>query len=125
MPTAQCDRVHPCQACCGRGHPKECVFLTKEKEDYEPIAQSYEIRKLRAENERLKMRLRLTRKAVDLPENNDETSSEGKEPPRVPAKPKRLQQKRFKKSDLNDNLYFGSPGLASVVADVSRLTRLG
>ncbi len=115
----QCDRVQPCQACCARGQPKECTFAVSEKDDYEPIKQSYEIRELRKENQRLKERLRARRDAVSSPEgSNDEGLIDRKRPPKVPSKPTKFQQRRFKTSEPSDSLYFGSPGLANVVADV-------
>ncbi|KAI9815597.1 MAG: hypothetical protein M1832_005458 [Thelocarpon impressellum] len=116
----KCDRVHPCQACCGRGLPKECEFVVNDREDYEPIAQSYEIRKLRVENERLKMRLR-GRQPLASPDESG-GSSDGRDAPTVPQKPSKFHQRRFKTSDRpSDNLYFGSPGLANVVADFANM----
>lgn len=53
----QCDRTKPCSACCARGQPRQCHFVVGEDSDYYPIQQSYEIRKLRAENLQLKERL--------------------------------------------------------------------
>ena len=119
LPPHQCDRVQPCQACCARGQPKDCNFAVSEKDDYEPIKQSYEIRELRKENQRLKERLRNLRDSTWSPEHsNDDGATDPRPPPKVPTKPSRFQQRRFKAAEPPDSLYFGSPGLANVVADV-------
>lgn len=75
---------------------------------------------MRKENLRLKERLRAARHApAALDASDDGATGERKHPPRVPSKPTRLQQRRFQTADASDNLYFGSPGLANVIADVS------
>ncbi|KAI9785591.1 MAG: hypothetical protein M1835_003314 [Candelina submexicana] len=115
----KCDRVKPCRACCARSRPKECVFTIGEG-DHEPIMQSYELDKLRKANLALKEALRASRQAQSGNTGDDEQPSE--EPshrPRVPSKPLNLKQKRLKGDQATDNLYFGSPGLANVVEDVS------
>ncbi len=95
-----------------------------EKDDYEPIKQSYEIRELRKENLRLKEKLR-ARKQANSPidstdDDEDDGSGDRKRPPKVPSKPSKLQQRRFRRTaDVSESLYFGSPGLANVIADVS------
>ena len=119
MLIVQCDRTKPCTACCARGHPSECEFLVPEGNDYGPIPQSYELRKLRAENQRLKERLQARRIDQSDPDDDDEGSPE-RRGSRKASKPSSTRQKRFRTGDRTDNLYFGTPGLASVVADVSR-----
>lgn len=108
----QCDRTQPCIACCARGHPRDCEFLVGEGNDYGPIQQSYEIRKLRQENQRLKERLQ----AAKLSHSADE-SDEGDVKPQGGAG-HGARQKRFKTGDRVDNIYFGTPGLANIVQDV-------
>ncbi|KAK6428554.1 hypothetical protein LTR95_015303 [Oleoguttula sp. CCFEE 5521] len=115
---AQCDRTKPCSACCARGHRKECEFTVCEGNDYTPIQQSYEIRKLRSENQKLKQRLRNARllysgDEIDGDELPDGTAS------RVSSRATAAKQRRFRTSDHIDNIYFGTPGLASMVSDVS------
>lgn len=114
--TSQCDRTKPCSACCARGHPKECEFVVGEGNDYSPIQQSYEIRKLRQENQRLKERLQSARSSHsdgdDSSDLVDTASSKGS------RRASLARQKRFKTGDRTDNLYFGTPGLASMVSDV-------
>ncbi|KAI9796182.1 MAG: hypothetical protein M1833_006433, partial [Piccolia ochrophora] len=116
----RCDRIQPCRACCVRGEPRECVFLVGDDQDYEPIRQVYEITGLRKENIRLKERLRQKAFKND-PEDDGEETFGPKVPPRVPNKPFRFQQRRFKGTDPSDNLYFGSPGLANVVSDFANM----
>lgn len=113
----QCDRTKPCSACCARGHPKECEFVVGEGNDYSPIQQSYEIRKLRAENQKLKERLQQARLTGSGEDNEDDESSDRKSSKTSRATASR--QRRFKTGERVDNLYFGTPGLANIVADVS------
>jgi hypothetical protein len=121
----QCDRTKPCTACCARGAPKECHFIA-EGGDYAPIQQSYEIRKLRAENLRLKERLR-ARKIPIEDDGSDAAASPdshtGERPASSAQKRRAAKQRRFTGSEWSDSIYFGSPGLANVVVDVGR-TRL-
>ncbi|KAI9672379.1 MAG: hypothetical protein M1817_003401 [Caeruleum heppii] len=117
----QCDRVYPCQACCASGRPNECKFNVRPGESYEPIPQAYEIRSLREENERLKRRLRAGPQLAPDDDGSEESSPERLNAPRVPSKPTKLRQRRFKTSDPSDNLYFGSPGLANVIADFANM----
>ena len=39
-------------------------------------------------------------------------------PPRIPRKPANLSQKRYHAGFLDDNIYFGSPGMTSVIQEV-------
>lgn len=52
----QCDRIKPCQACCVRGLPSECEYVTT-NEDRFLISQADAIESLRSEVGRLKQRL--------------------------------------------------------------------
>ncbi|KAI5367500.1 hypothetical protein Slin15195_G026300 [Septoria linicola] len=116
----KCDRTKPCSACCARGHPKECEFVVGEGNDYSPIQQSYEIRKLRAENQRLKERLQAARLTQSGDDDDDESSSDRKVS-KGSARAAASRQRRFKTGDRVDNLYFGTPGLANIVADFANL----
>lgn len=115
----KCDRTKPCSACCARGAPKECHFVA-EGGDYAPIQQSYELRKLRAENLRLKEKLRMGKVSI---EDNDSDQSSGSQPgdrSRASSIRRRAaRQRRFQGSEWSDSIYFGSPCLANIVADVS------
>lgn len=112
----QCDRTKPCSACCARGLPKECHFVLGEGAEFGPIQQSLELRKLRIENQRLKERL-LAAKVPLLDESDDDDESSSGRP--GPSNRRATKQKRFRTNEQTDSLYFGSPGLASVIADVS------
>ncbi|KAF2815918.1 uncharacterized protein BDZ99DRAFT_362677, partial [Mytilinidion resinicola] len=117
----KCDRTKPCISCCARGVPKECHFVIAEGSTYEPVLQSHELRKLRAENLRLKERLRAAKQSGDG-EQQDAPSPSQPLGDRLGARAKRpsVKQKRFKDNKA-DSLYFGSPGLASIVNDFASL----
>ena len=115
----KCDRTKPCSACCARGAPKECHFVA-EGGDYAPIQQSYELRKLRAENLRLKERLRASRTSIEDDESDQSSGSQPGDTSRASSIKKRTaRQKRFQGSEWSDSIYFGSPGLANIITDVS------
>lgn len=116
----KCDRTKPCSACCARGVPKECHFVA-EGGDYAPIQQSYELRKLRAENLRLKERLRNSRISIEDDNSDESSGSQPGDRSRASSMKRRAaRQKRFQGSEWSDSIYFGSPGLATVIADVSK-----
>ncbi|KAL9081238.1 MAG: hypothetical protein Q9157_000213 [Trypethelium eluteriae] len=122
----KCDRTKPCSACCARGQPKECHFVVGEGGDYGPIQQSYELRKLRAENLRLKEQLRAEKSACS--DDEDEPYSPVDGPFRNGGNGgSKLgnRQKKFKSQDAADSLYFGSPGLANIVNDATLGLQLG
>lgn len=115
----KCDRTKPCSACCARGSPKDCHFLT-EGSDYAPIQQSYELRKLRAENLRLKERLRASRNSIEDDDSDQSSESPSGDRSRASSTKRRAaRQKRFQGFAWSDSIYFGSPGLANIIADVS------
>lgn len=98
--------------------------MVGEGNDYSPIQQSYEIRKLRAENQRLKERLQ----AAKLPhsgDEDDEGDSGEQTGSRTAIRAAATRQRRFKTSDRTDNLYFGTPGLANIINDVSLTSMVG
>ena len=88
--------------------------------NYAPIQQSYELRKLRAENLRLKERLRVLKIPIDDEEADDVASPNSQLGERSSSSQKRrtAKQKRFQGSEWQDSIYFGSPGLANVISDV-------
>ncbi|KAF2124535.1 hypothetical protein P153DRAFT_326836 [Dothidotthia symphoricarpi CBS 119687] len=115
----KCDRTKPCSACCARGAPKECHFVA-EGGDYAPIQQSYELRKLRTENMLLKERLRANQIPIDEDDSDTTTSPDsqlGERPTSSSQKRRVVKQRRFQGSERTDSIYFGSPGLANVIAD--------
>ena len=74
-----------------------------------------ELRKLRLENQRLKERLLLAKLPHDDDDEDEAPRSAG-----LPGTNSRLVQRRFRTDEPTDSLYFGSPGLASVIADVGK-----
>ena len=93
------------------------MFQTTEGNNYEPVKQSYEIRKLRLENQNLKQQLQYAQQAC----SGDEDEDYGRADRRGSTSTSRAaaaRQRRFKTSSRIDNLYFGTPGLANVVSDV-------
>lgn len=117
----QCDRTKPCSACCARGHPKECEFVVGEGNDYSPIQQSYEIRKLRLENQQLKERLQAIRQGHPDDDGAEDDVALDQRPSRSGTKPVTARQRSLRTIDRVDNIYFGTPGLASIVSDVAYL----
>lgn len=92
-----------------------------EEGDYPPIQQSYELKRLQAENLRLKERLRASR----IPIEDDEAdcsaspnSQHGEGPVNRSHRRRTTKQHRFQGSEWSDSLYFGSPGLANVINEV-------
>ncbi|KAF2644491.1 hypothetical protein P280DRAFT_172683 [Massarina eburnea CBS 473.64] len=118
----KCDRIKPCSACCARGASKECYFVA-EGGDYAPIQQSYELRKLRAENLRLKERLRASK--IPIEDDDSEAASpeslSGERPTSSAHKRRAARQRRFQGSEWSDSIYFGSPGLANVITDFASI----
>ncbi|GAB7365100.1 hypothetical protein MBLNU230_g6190t1 [Neophaeotheca triangularis] len=117
----KCDRTKPCSACCARGHPRECHFVVGEGNDYSPIQQSYEIRKLRQENQRLKEKLQAAR----LPHSGDEEDEFGlsdREGSKSTARASAARQRRFKTGERIDNIYFGTPGLTNIISEFANLS---
>ncbi|KAI1685066.1 RNB domain containing protein [Pyrenophora tritici-repentis] len=108
-----CDRTKPCSACCVRGSPRDCHFIAEDG-NYTPIRQSYELRKLRAENLRLKERLHSLRIPVDSEDAAHAQAVDSQFGEKPPSWHKRKQQS-FQASESCDNIYFGSPGLATVI----------
>jgi hypothetical protein len=89
-----------------------------EGNDYSPIQQSYEIRKLRQENQRLKERLVAAKLSHSGDEDDDGTSTDQKGSKSAAARASVARQRRFKTGDRTDNIYFGTPALANIVQDV-------
>ncbi|EMC99867.1 hypothetical protein BAUCODRAFT_353091 [Baudoinia panamericana UAMH 10762] len=115
----KCDRIKPCSACCARGQSKECEFVVGEGNDYSPIQQSYELRKLRAENQHLRERLQAATLSHSAGEND--IGDAGLKSPCAAGKAAGVRQRRFRTGERIDNLYFGTPGLANVVNDFAHL----
>ncbi|KAF2748516.1 hypothetical protein M011DRAFT_457813 [Sporormia fimetaria CBS 119925] len=126
----KCDRIKPCQACCARGLPKQCHFVAEDG-DWTPIQQSYELRKLRAENAKLKQLLRDLRIPLDEddtefvasespvsePSNSEHTASPTSQSCDSPItrlrRRRNVKQRRAKVHARTESLYFGGPGYQS------------
>lgn len=123
LTNGQCDRTAPCAACCARGHPKECHFVVGEGNDYSPIQQSYEIKELRRENQRLREQLRdaRNRQSADL---DDDAESPDRLSGKTKSRAAAAKQRRFRTNERIDNIYFGTPGLANIVSDVRLFLQL-
>lgn len=113
LKSTQCDRTRPCSACCARGIPKECVFTLHESEDFRPIQQGAELRRLRAECQRLKKLLLDAKLAPD--EDIDHDANARKQP----ATTLRSILKKLSLGQSDDSIYFGSPSIASVYEEVT------
>ncbi|EUC50671.1 hypothetical protein COCMIDRAFT_78179, partial [Bipolaris oryzae ATCC 44560] len=116
----KCDRTKPCSACCVRGLPRDCHFITEDG-NFTPIQQSYELRKLRAENVQLKERFR----ALGIPIYSEEShhtlplgshTDNGLSPA---VKRRSMKQTRCQESEWQESIFFGAPGLATVISDFS------
>jgi hypothetical protein len=114
---AQCDRTKPCSACCASGHPRKCVFEADRTGDYGPISQSYEIRELRRENQRLKEELCDVR-AEQPGESDENVGARGKPRVRVPSRAAAARKKKLRYNEWSHNIYFGTPAVGNVIADV-------
>ncbi|KAF2110985.1 fungal-specific transcription factor domain-containing protein [Lophiotrema nucula] len=118
----KCDRTKPCSACCARGAPKQCEFVA-EGGDYAPIQQSYELKRLRAENLKLRERLRM-RTASTEDDDGDLRASPDYGDDKQPSKSHKrrsTRQKHFQGSEWSDSIYFGSPGLANVINEFANI----
>ncbi|KAF2791298.1 hypothetical protein K505DRAFT_363937 [Melanomma pulvis-pyrius CBS 109.77] len=115
----KCDRTTPCSACCARGEPKECEYITNSG-DFVPIQQSYEIRKLRQENLRLKERLRVNQIPIEDVKAEHLASPDSRLSDKTASslhKRHTTRRRPFEGSKWPDSIYFGSPGLANVIED--------
>ncbi|KAF1830280.1 hypothetical protein BDW02DRAFT_559327 [Decorospora gaudefroyi] len=113
----KCDRTEPCSACCARGSPRDCHFVAEDG-NYTPIQQSYALRKLRTENLHLKERLRALKIPVDGDDYDHAASPDSFQHGARSKKSHPTKQKRFHgSSEWRDSIYFGTPGLSSVMVD--------
>ena len=94
------------------------MFIITEGNEYIPIQQSYEIRQLRAENDRLRKKLQEARFQPSDSDDADEAPADRKGN-RAGSRSTATRQRRFKTTSRIDNLYFGTPGLANIISDVS------
>jgi hypothetical protein len=92
--------------------------VISEGNDYSPIQQSYEIKVLRRDNQKLREQLREAR-ARDSAGDDDDVESPDRSGSKSTSRAAAAKQRRFRTGERVDNLYFGTPGLANIVSDVS------
>lgn len=120
----QCDRIQPCTACSLHQIAGLCEFDLTEAERH-PILQAEALKEKDKTIAHLRNDLAILRGEPIKSEPVDDVVSFGqsgpkiKLPPRVsPKKPAALAQKRIYLGEMNNNIYFGSPGMTSVVEEV-------
>lgn len=95
--------------------------------DFAHIQQSYQLRDLRTKEQRLRQEnIRLREEIQQLRENRsappgEEVDSDEDHTNASPQSSRRAagaRQRRFRTNERTDNIYFGTPGLANVVAEV-------
>lgn len=119
--------MKPCNACCNRGKPKDCVF--PKDANSKAIDQSQEIKLLRRSNQELEHRNH------ELEQMLEELGS-GKADSKglvsysqsvaldqsfrsLPPTNRPTKQKKLRNDDPRDNLYFGSISIAEVIHEVN------
>ena len=132
LPTSfQCDRIQPCTACSLHQIAELCEFDLSEAER-QPILQAEALKERDKTIANLRNEMAILRgepiKAEPTEDNIFSRSGQKiKLPPKVTKKPSplpSLQMPAFG-GDVNDNIYFGSPGMTSVVEEVSARSLLG
>ncbi|KAF2224742.1 fungal-specific transcription factor domain-containing protein [Elsinoe ampelina] len=108
----KCDRTKPCSACCARGHPRDCHFVLTEGSSFGPIQQSLELRKLRAENQRLKEQLLEVRSGASL-DTEDDKSGTGPSTHTLKS-----AQRKLGLEEPGESIYFGNPSMVNVVSEI-------
>ena len=81
--------------------------------------QSYEIKELRRENEKLKEQLRDARAERSVDDEDDDAKSPDRLSAWESARATAKTQRCFRTNERVNNIYFGTPGLANIVFDVS------
>ena len=128
----QCDRIQPCTACSLHQIAELCEFDLSEAER-QPILQAEALKERDKTIANLRNEMAILRGEPIKAEPTDDnifarSGQKIKLPPKVTKKPSPplppLQMQAFS-GDLNDNIYFGSPGMTSVVEEVSARSLLG
>ena len=123
--SSQCDRIQPCTACSLHQIAELCEFDLSEAER-QPILQAEALKERDKTIANLRNEMAILRGEPIKAEPTDDnifarSGQKIKLPPKVTKKPSplpALQVQAFS-GDLNDNIYFGSPGMTSVVEEVS------
>lgn len=127
----QCDRIQPCTACSLHQIAELCEFDLSEAER-QPILQAEALKERDKTIANLRNEMAILRGEPIKAEPTDDnifarSGQKIKLPPKVTKKPSPLpplQMQAFS-GDINDNIYFGSPGMTSVVEEVSARSLLG
>ena len=121
----QCDRIQPCTACSLHQIANHCEFDLTEAERH-PILQAEALKEKDKTIVQLRHELAALRGDPIKAEPVDEVISFGqngakiKLPPKVSSKkPSTIAQKREYLGEMSHNIFFGSPGMTSVVEEVS------
>ena len=122
--SVQCDRIQPCTACALHQIADHCEFDLSEAERH-PILQAEALKEKDKTIVQLRNELAVMRGDPIKSEPVDEVISFGqngpkiKLPPRASAKKPTSTHKREYLGEMSANIYFGSPGMTSVVEEVS------
>lgn len=118
----QCDRIQPCTACSLHQIANHCHYDLSESER-QPILQAEALKEKDRSILRLRNEIQLLRgnPVKAEPVDDDESGRirpRMRLPPRSSRRSATLGQKRFYGEPLDDNIYFGTPGMTSVVQEV-------
>lgn len=94
------------------------MFIVGEGNDYSAIKQSYEIRNLRRDVERLRQQLDDARARRSVDDNDEDDGPPDRSNAKTASRAKAARQRRLRTNERVDNIYFGTPGLANIVSDV-------
>lgn len=122
---SQCDRIQPCTACSLHQIATHCHYDLSEFER-QPILQAEALKEKDRSILRLRNEIQLLRgQPIKTEPLDDDQSGQIRPrmrlPPRIPKRTTTVGQKRFHGGSFDDNIYFGTPGLTSVVQEVSRI----
>ncbi len=118
----QCDRIQPCTACSLHQIAEICQYDLTETERH-PILQAEALKEKDRTIASLRNEIQHLQGQSIKSEPQDEflygrNPQKIRLPPRVPVKPASSHSRRFHNGTLNDSIYFGSPGMTSVVEEV-------
>ena len=114
--------MQPCTACSLHQIAEQCQYDLSEAER-QPILQAEALREKDKEIQRLRRQIELlgSQSNNSMSPYQDAAGPSGKQSdsgPKVPKKPANLRQKRLHKGNLTDSIYFGAPGMTSVIEEV-------
>lgn len=124
---SQCDRIQPCTACSLHQIADHCEFDLSESERH-PILQAEALKEKDKTIAQLRNEVATLRGDTIKAEPLDEVVSFGSSGPKIKLPPQLSSkkvigpgQKRDYLGEMSANIYFGSPGMTSVVEEVSGL----